>query len=313
MNNNKFYTYIYLDPRKPGIYQYGDYTFNFEPFYVGKGNGDRYKRHLECLLNENFYPSYFYKKIRKIKKEEFEIIKNVHVLKVEENLSDRAALDLEIWLIWAIGRYSLGIGPLTNLVEGGEGPSGRIKSIEERQKISVGNKGKIRSDEFKAKISKAFKGENHPMYGKHPSAETREKSSKSHMGISGYWKGKKLSAEACSNISKSKSEKNNPMYGKHHSAETKEKMSVAAKKLVRSEKHKENLSKAKKGKSAYWNIGREKSEETRQKISKSNKRKVPWNKGKSGVYTDAAIKRMSESHKGKIPWNKKDIPKISNE
>ena len=34
-----YYTYIYLDPRKPGNYYYSGLTvcFLFEPFYVGKG------------------------------------------------------------------------------------------------------------------------------------------------------------------------------------------------------------------------------------------------------------------------------------
>jgi len=35
-----FYVYIYLDPRKPGRYVYGDYCFLYEPFYVWKNIGD---------------------------------------------------------------------------------------------------------------------------------------------------------------------------------------------------------------------------------------------------------------------------------
>jgi len=42
----QFYVYVYLDPRKPGKYKYGEYEFDYEPFYVGKGKGFRFKRHL---------------------------------------------------------------------------------------------------------------------------------------------------------------------------------------------------------------------------------------------------------------------------
>ena len=39
------------------------------------------------------------------------------------------------------------------------------------------------SEETRKKISKAFKGENHPMYGKHHTEETKKKISDSHKAI----------------------------------------------------------------------------------------------------------------------------------
>ena len=51
--NNTFYTYIYLDPRKPGKYEYGDYAFEYEPFYVGKGSNGQWLSHLKIAKNKN--------------------------------------------------------------------------------------------------------------------------------------------------------------------------------------------------------------------------------------------------------------------
>ena len=61
---NIFYVYVYLDPRKPGDYIYGEYHFDYEPFYVGKG---RYNR-LYIHLKKNIYNPHFHNKIKKIQK-----------------------------------------------------------------------------------------------------------------------------------------------------------------------------------------------------------------------------------------------------
>jgi len=66
IEDKRFYTYIYLDSRKPGKYSYngGKDCFDYEPFYVGKGKGDRYYDHVEEAIksNKNNY------KLNKIKK-----------------------------------------------------------------------------------------------------------------------------------------------------------------------------------------------------------------------------------------------------
>ena len=146
---NIYYTYIYLDPRKSGHYECGDYTFDHEPFYVGKGKDQQYIMHLLQSKNNNDIPlrenRHKFHKIKNILKENLEPI----ILKVKENISEQEAFELEICLIWAIGRSDLKLGPLTNLTDGGEGTQGRICRKRTKNKISKSNKGKIRTEEFK--------------------------------------------------------------------------------------------------------------------------------------------------------------------
>lgn len=118
------------------------------------------------------------------------------------------------------------------------------------------------------------------------------------------------------------------------SPETREKISEAGrgriawnkgKQGVFSEETRRKMSLAKKGHS--HNKGKRCSEATRRKISEANKGhsrnkgKLPWNKGKQGVYSDETLvamshaqqgrkhstdtlKKMSDAHKGQIPWHK---------
>ena len=52
---NRFYVYVYLDPRKPGNYEYLEngigISFDFKPFYVGKGSWDRLHSQLREAKN----------------------------------------------------------------------------------------------------------------------------------------------------------------------------------------------------------------------------------------------------------------------
>ncbi len=182
--NNNFYVYAILDPRKPGKHTYGDYSFNYEPFYVGKGGiEDRFKVHLNEAYTE--YDKKRVKggdfrccKIRKIKKE---IDKDPIFMKIEENLSEQQSFDLEIFLINLIGRYDLGEGPLTNLTDGGDGGSGYKHTEETKIKISNIHKGKKRkpfSEEWKRNMSKnhvGFKDKKH-------SEKSKRKNSNSNKG-----------------------------------------------------------------------------------------------------------------------------------
>jgi hypothetical protein len=124
-----FYCYILLDPTKPGTHTYENLTFDFEPFYVGKGKGSRIDSHDKVKDTKTHKRA----KIQKIKKSGLEVIK----IKLFENLSESAAFDLEKSIISLIGRKDKNEGPLLNLTNGGEGSSGTLHSIETKEKRSI--------------------------------------------------------------------------------------------------------------------------------------------------------------------------------
>ena len=72
---NKYYVYIYIDPR------------NNLPFYVGKGHNERWRYHLN--LNNRYYNLYLRNKIKSIRREGYEPI----VEKIKKNLSDKKAIE----------------------------------------------------------------------------------------------------------------------------------------------------------------------------------------------------------------------------
>lgn len=105
------YVYIYLDPRKPGKFNYIGYNFEFEPFYVGKGTKSRIIRHLKEVDRNPLKVN----KISKIKKEGYLPI----IIKLVSDLTDEEAVKIEEDLIRSIGRIVAKTGPLTNIPERG--------------------------------------------------------------------------------------------------------------------------------------------------------------------------------------------------
>ena len=215
-----YYTYAYLREDKT-------------PYYIGKGKGDR--------INS---------KQRNIKKPK----DKSRIIFLKQNLTEREAFKHEIYMIDVFGRIDLGTGILRNMSNGGEGPSGAIRSEETkikmseakkniseetRKKMSESGKGHIVSEETRRKLSEAGKGENNPNYGKTASEETRKKISESGKGrifseesrrkMSESGKGHIVSEETRRKLSEANIGQNNPNYGKTLSEETRRKLSEAQK------------------------------------------------------------------------------------
>jgi hypothetical protein len=176
MKENTSYVYIYLNPLKPGNYEYKNYKFEYEPFYVGEGTNDRCYKHLsETIKTPNKHKFYT---IQKIKTLELKPIIEI----ITSNLSEKDAQYLEIMLIKIIGRRDLKTGPLTNLTVGGEGVKGCIRSKEWIEKLSERNRNRIWTKESKLKMSKSTIGENNGMHNKSHSEKAKAKIGKENSG-----------------------------------------------------------------------------------------------------------------------------------
>jgi len=149
MNDNIYYNYVYLNPEKPGIYKYDDISFDYEPFYVGKGKGKRFKQHL-------------YKNSGKFMKCKIKNLLNKGInpiiTKLNENNSNEFVCNKEKELIKIIGRRDLCLGPLCNLRDGGEEGINQIMHFSTKIKKAISMLGKKHTQETKDKIGKANKG-----------------------------------------------------------------------------------------------------------------------------------------------------------
>jgi hypothetical protein len=186
---NSSYVYLLVDPR------------NKLPFYVGKGMGERCHFHVQEARYYVKRKSLKLNKIRKI----LSLGMAPEIVKVEENVSDRQAIELECLLIAEM--RDLGI-PLTNMTDGGDGAKGYKHTPEHIEYISGVLKGrkmpedvrqKMRkpkspegraaialarqtstyrpSEETKRKLSEALRGRPSPMMGRIQSEEARKKMS----------------------------------------------------------------------------------------------------------------------------------------
>lgn len=251
----EYYVYVYLDPRKKGEYKYGDYEFDYEPFYVGKGKDYRYKRHLresEYTKNNNY-------KNNKIKKIINCGLKPI-VIKFRENLTESLAHELEEKMILEIGRYDLGLGPLANFTNGGEGNSGQIMSEETKEKLREINLGKV----------SPFKGKSYgEIYGEEEAINKIEKIRLINLGKT-Y---EEIYGEDRAGEIKEKIRLGN--LGKVYSEETREKIRQNNLGRKATKKTRDKISKSLIGNDRRKDCKH--SEETKKKISESKKGTVSWN------------------------------------
>jgi len=113
---NDYYVYIYLNQLKEGVWVYHDHTFNYQPFYVGKGRNKREIIHLcPSMLN-----------VKSIKNSTIKSIINengempIHY-RVYSGLTDVEAINIEIDMIKHFGRKDNDSGILANHTDGGDG------------------------------------------------------------------------------------------------------------------------------------------------------------------------------------------------
>jgi len=238
-------------------------------------------------------------------------IVNKHNYVVEivlENLSKEKAVELECYYIKQFGRADLGLGNLVNMTDGGEGNHNRRHSKETKEKISKNSAkfwlGKKMPNEMREKLSKSHigiqAGENHPLYGKHHSEETKNKIGESN-------RGKKHSDKTIKKISKSK-------LGQPKSEEHKINLSKSLLGKKKTDVHRKNLSESHKGKRLSINHknsiskalkGRECSSQKGDKISLKAKERSAANGNKTSKYKGVTWSKDRNKWKASFSFKRK--------
>jgi hypothetical protein len=126
----RYYVYVYLDQRKPGIWSYEDKIFEFQPFYIGKGTGKRETIHTtpSMLKIKSFKTSV----IKSIISETNELPMHYRVY---DEIDQTTAVDLEIKMIKHFGRRDIQTGILSNCTDGGDGTNNLSKEKRNRKAL----------------------------------------------------------------------------------------------------------------------------------------------------------------------------------
>lgn len=130
---NKFYVYCYLHPNKNGTYRYNNIVFDNEPFYIGKGSGQRaynlsaHKPLINYLLELKSDP----------------IIQILH-----NKLTECEALQIETDLIKCVGRLFTNDGPLLNKIDNSVHPYVYTEEVKKRMSLRMTGQGNTNSKEF---------------------------------------------------------------------------------------------------------------------------------------------------------------------
>lgn len=195
-----YYVYIYVDPT------------DGQPFYVGKGKGNRYKQHLRLR-------SYDKNELKKNKiKKILDSGKEPIIQFYAKDLLDEESIIIERQLISKYGRRNNNTGILTNMTDGGEGTSGNVSYL--------------RTDDHKQNLSNSRK-ESKWYY--HPEKEIEITLKHDDIIPPGYIKGRITVTVAGENnpwYGKNRSGNLNPMFGVSHTEESRKKISEAAIRIV---------------------------------------------------------------------------------
>jgi hypothetical protein len=140
-----------------------------EPFYIGIGSDDIYKRAYSSK-NRNKHWKHV-------------VTKTEYAVEIMiPDLTWAEACQKEREFIKFYGRKDLKKGTLCNYTDGGEGVLGLVVTIESRDKMRKAQLGKIQSSEQIAKRVAKLSGTGNPWYGKQFSLEYKEKLSKAKLG-----------------------------------------------------------------------------------------------------------------------------------